>query len=324
MTTVVQRSTQLLDEALGAASDFGPAVCVREGDLHRGYSRTPMPALMLDAPADARDRVGQHPFWYHTIDVAPGVTTPGWFDLRGALPQIPFPAVEGKRCLDIGTFDGFFAFELERRGAGEVIATDIEDHALWDWPPDARPEVAGALQERHVAMEGPPKGAGFRLIAELTRSQVDWRAVNIYDLDPDALGTFDVVFCGTLLLHLRDPVRALEAVRRVVKPGGVFVSSEQIELMSTIFGKGRPLFRLDGSGQYCQWWLANAAGHSRLLYSAGFEVERASRFYLMRFNEHPRPPLDRRNLARRMATFALTGTRQDGILHRALVARPRL
>jgi tRNA (mo5U34)-methyltransferase len=234
------------------------------------------------------------------------------------------PDVAGKRCLEIGTFDGFFAFELERRGAAEVVATDIEDHERWDWPADARPEVPGALGGRHVSMEGPPKGAGFRLIAELTGSAVDWRAINIYDLDPAELGTFDVVFCGSLLLHLRDPVRALEAVRRVTKPDGVFVSSEQLELITTVLGRGRPLFRLDGSGQYCQWWLANAAGHRRLLYSAGFDVEQASPFYLMTFNEHPPPPRDIRNLARRALLYALTRSSDDGVLHRALAGRPRL
>ena len=32
--------------------------------------------------AEMQRAVDDHPFWYHTIDVAPGVTTPGWFDLR--------------------------------------------------------------------------------------------------------------------------------------------------------------------------------------------------------------------------------------------------
>jgi tRNA (mo5U34)-methyltransferase len=54
--------------------------------------------------------------WYHTVDVVDGATTKGWFDLRHALPTIPFPDVRGKRCLDIGTWDGFYAYELERRG----------------------------------------------------------------------------------------------------------------------------------------------------------------------------------------------------------------
>ena len=58
---------------------------------------------------EARRRIAEHEFWYHTIDVAPGVTTPGWFDLLHALDLGPFPDVRGKRCLDVGTFDGFWA-----------------------------------------------------------------------------------------------------------------------------------------------------------------------------------------------------------------------
>jgi hypothetical protein len=32
----------------------------------------------------------------------------------------------GRRALDVGSFDGFSAFELERRGA-DVVAIDVED-----------------------------------------------------------------------------------------------------------------------------------------------------------------------------------------------------
>ena len=204
-----------------------------------------------------------------------------------------------------------------------MIATDIEDHSLWDWPADARPDVSGALEDRHVGMQGPPKGAGFRLVSELIGSSVDWRAINVYDLDPDELGVYDVVVCGSLLLHLRDPVRALEAVRGVTSPNGVFVSSEQIELWTTLLGPRRPLFKLDGSGQYCQWWLANAAGHWRMLYAAGFEITETSPFYMVRFNQHPRASMTRATLARRVVARALTGAWDDGVLRRALAARPR-
>jgi len=33
---------------------------------------------------------------------------------------------------------------------------------------------------------------------------------NVYDIDPHDLGTFDVVFCGVVHIHLRDQLRALE------------------------------------------------------------------------------------------------------------------
>lgn len=279
-----------------------------------------MASVEADAPAVAelQARVDAHPFWYHTIDIAPGVTTPGWFDLRPAVDELPWPEMRGRRCLDIGTFDGFLAFEMERRGAAEVVAIDVEDHLLWDWPSDYRAKDL----HRDAAFSGPPKGAGFRLAAELTSSRVQYRQLSIYDLDPSEIGTFDVVTCGSLLLHLRDPIRALEAVRSVTE--GVFLSSEQIELWLSVLGRGRPLYKLNGSGGECQWWLANAAGHRRMLFAAGFEIERVSRPYMVRFNVHPKPGTALRDRVRSLALRAVTGTAEPGVLHRAVLARPRV
>lgn len=269
--------------------------------------------------AEMRRAVDDHPFWYHTIDVAPGVTTKGWFDLRSVVDLMPWPDVRGKRCLDIGTFDGFLAFELERRGAAEVVAVDVEDHLLWDWPPDYR----SAELARDPGFSGPPKGAGFRLVAELTGSSVDWRPISIYDLSPDELGTFDVVVLGSLLLHLRDPLRALEAVRSVTS--GVLLSSDQIEASLTLLGRDKPLLTLNGSGGDCQWFNFNAAGHERLLYAAGFEVERRSRPYMVGFNHHPKHQPTLRNRVRQLAARRLTGSwDHQGVLHQALLARPRV
>ena len=55
--------------------------------------------------------------WYHTIELRPGIETPGWFDVRGVAATLPWPDLTGKRCLDVGTFDGFWAQEMVRRGA---------------------------------------------------------------------------------------------------------------------------------------------------------------------------------------------------------------
>lgn len=269
---------------------------------------------------EIRHQLHQHPFWYHTIDVAPGATTPGWFDLRHAVDSLPWPDVTGKRCLDIGTFDGFFAFEMERRGAAEVVAIDVEDHLLWDWPPDYRgPELA-----RDPGFSGPPKGDGFRLIARQTGSKVEWKPVSIYDLDFATMGQFDVIVCGTLLLHLRDPIRALEAVRSVVAPGGYFLSSEQIEPYLSVLGRHRPLFRLDGSGGYCQWWLANAAGHRRMLFAAGFEVAQTSTPFIVRYNEHPKPGRSFSQQKVPLLNRLITRDRNPGVLHRAALCTVRV
>ena len=66
--------------------------------------------------------------WRHCINLAPGITTPGVarnniaenMTERFGLPE----DLTGKRVLDIGTFDGVFAFEVEKRG-GIVKAIDI-------------------------------------------------------------------------------------------------------------------------------------------------------------------------------------------------------
>ncbi len=299
-------------------------------------------ALTVDRD-EANRRIAEHGLWYHTIDVAPSVTTPGGFDLRHAVELMPWPDVEGKRCLDVGTFDGFFAFELERRGAAQVVAVDVDDDRLFDWPLDARPGVPGA--DTGLADKGPKKGVGFQILAELTGSRAEWRALNIYDLHPDVVGTFDVVVVGSMMLHLRDPVRALEAVRSVCR--GTLLSSEQIEADLTLLARHRPVFRLDGSGPNCQWFVPNAAGHERLLWAAGFAVEARSRPYIERLNPiHraatagvPRPrfdllsrvvtgdvrPVDAvRGRLMRALKRRLTGDASPGVLHQARLARPRL
>src|SRR5882762_3529258 len=83
--------------------------------------------------------------WYHTIELAPGLVTPGWFDTREVARELPIPeTLAGMRCLDVATFDGFWAFEMERRGAEEVVAIDLLDLVGADWPPNTDPETIGA------------------------------------------------------------------------------------------------------------------------------------------------------------------------------------
>src|SRR5918996_1511962 len=73
--------------------------------------------------------------WYHTLELRPGEWTDGWFDLRPAIKHYGLPEdMTGMRALDVGTFDGFWAFEMERRGA-DVVAIDVESLEAAEWPP---------------------------------------------------------------------------------------------------------------------------------------------------------------------------------------------
>lgn len=281
-----------------------------------------MPPVM-DPPAqetsieDAREAIASNQTWYHTIELAPGVVTPGWFDLRPVTDLQPWPDVAGKRCLDVGTYDGHLAFEFERRGASEVVATDIERHVDWDWPLRHRETTANELWR----IAGESKGRGFEIAKGILGSKVEREWISIYELSPERLGTFDVVICGSLLLHLRDPIRGLEAIRGVCEPDGHFMSSEQIDLELTLAHRRSPVARFDGNSELLHWWTANAAGHRRMLESAGFEIERSTGLYAYPFGPaHPAPPQRLRRMRKAVLRRAFTGG--VGIPTVTVLARP--
>lgn len=273
----------------------------------------------VGSPRSLSEQVASYPFWYHTLELGQGVVTPGAWDLRPVLPLLPWPDVTGKRCLDVGTFNGFFAFELERRGASEVVAVDLLDSTEIDWPRDVRPGMGDPGWEDKFAGTDFSLDGGFRIAAAALGSAVDWRHCSIYDLDPTRLGTFDVVVCGSLLLHLRDPVRALEAVRSVCS--GVFLSSEAIDLWLSVLRPRSPAARFDGIGNKAQWWTPNSAGHVRMLASAGFAIVRRSRPYLLPYGPRGTQRTPRNRAVASVERWA-TRSRAPGLLHRATLARP--
>lgn len=62
--------------------------------------------------------------WWHSIDLGGGVVTPGRKGDATYMARLRVPDLHGKSVLDIGTWDGFYAFEAERRGAARVVALD--------------------------------------------------------------------------------------------------------------------------------------------------------------------------------------------------------
>jgi tRNA (mo5U34)-methyltransferase len=257
--------------------------------------------------------VAATPVWYHTIELAPGLVTPGWFDLRPIVERLPWPEVAGRRCLDVGTYDGFLAFELERRGAGEVVATDIPSEDHWDWPVAERswgPAVARGIV-------GEEKGRGFQVAHRALRSAVERVEVSVYELDPERIGSFDVVVCGSLLLHLRDPVGALERIRAVCS--GCVLSVEEINPWLTLAHPRRAVARL--RPMTMQWWVPNLAGHREMLGAAGFAIEAATRLATPFGVGHPRLGWSPRSVGFRAATRLVGG--RVGVPCSALRARPQ-
>jgi tRNA (mo5U34)-methyltransferase len=236
-----------------------------------------------------------------------GHVTPGYFDTRAAADVVPLPPrLDGARCLDVGTYDGFWAFEMERRGAAEVVAIDVLDPLRWDWPCGSSSEAVDAISDER---------RGFEVARAALGSAVERRDLSVYDLARDDLGTFDVVYCGSLTLHLRDPVRALERIRDVCT--GVFVYEDAID--PALLGRA-PRAVFDGRGRPW-WWKANPAGLARMAVAAGFEVVGGPRRFWMPFGAGgPRPRVPWSRLwSRAGREQALLARRGDP--HAALLAR---
>ena len=128
--------------------------------------------------------------WWHSFELPDGSEIRGVSELASQkmrVAQFPIPAdLCGKRVLDIGAWDGWFSFEMERRGA-EVLAIDRFDN---------------------------PR---FHEIRERLGSRVEYRQLDVYDVGPSTVGQFDIVLFMGVLYHLKHPLLALEKVCSVTK-----------------------------------------------------------------------------------------------------------
>lgn len=165
--------------------------------------------LPVGAPeARAQQVCDSVPLWFHTFALAPGIYTPGIARDHGyRLPLLDADRFAGRSVLDIGTFDGFYSFLAEHRGARRVVAVDNEQYVSW-------------VRERFgVTLDG---GAGFRAVAELLGSQVEYQRMDA--LDVRALTErFDVVLCFGILHRVTDPIALLQTLADVLSPAGEIV-----------------------------------------------------------------------------------------------------
>jgi SAM-dependent methyltransferase len=215
--------------------------------------------------AAAKRALEENPTWYHSIELAPGVVTPGQVDHRWLASKVLPDDLSGLRALDIGTFDGFWAFEMEKRGA-EVVAIDVETIDSAEWPPLNRERLL-----RDAAAHQLELGRGFRLAKDLLDSSAERVICSVYELTPDAIGgPVDFIFEGALLLHLRDPVLALERARNTLRPGGRMLVWEGISLIDTVRAPRRPLARFSPLASNFTWWYPNYAALVSMPRAAGF------------------------------------------------------
>ncbi len=231
-------------------------------------------------------RVGSVESWYHCIELGEGVVTPGTFDMRPFVGDYGIPEdLAGLDVLDVGASNGFFSFLLAARGA-RVLASELPGFAAHDlpgwWRAKRLAEIGPEALERidHHEVRG-----GFEVAREILGAPVERIFARMEDLSRLVERPFDLVLCSNVLPHVRDPLGALEAVREVLRPGGLLILAS-------------PTDRTEPQSSYARfvpdpavlaWWVPSATALLGMCRKAGFEgAEVRSEFELASRTGPPR------------------------------------
>jgi tRNA (mo5U34)-methyltransferase len=207
--------------------------------------------------------------WFHCIDLGGGLLTktksavgepvehprPTWEKVRACLPE----DVAGRSVLDVGCNAGFYAVELKRRGAARVLGVDSQRNLV--------------------------RQAVF--VRDLLGLDIEYRRMSVYDLDPRALGQFDVTLALGLVYHCKHLVLALEklfAVTRELLVLETAIYPPEKSPGSFTYGVGglqpllHPLAYVENPGEAKEavynWFLPGVEALAALLRNVGFdEVE---------------------------------------------------
>lgn len=279
---------------LDAARDPHPAAPpARAGTPPEASGRAAHLALFRDFARGCAER-GLTPdpllFWYHAVDLGGGLVTPGSFDYRAVVEAFGLPAgMHGMSALDVGSATGFFAFEMERRGAS-VTSVELPALSRWDtFPGETSSAIIAKIRERlpsHSPLADGAMDEAFRSMSEAQLhgilldgpfqfcrralgSTVERVYTSIYDLGPTfGERRFDLVMLGDILVHVVDPLRALAAAAGVCRG--------EIVIADDIIGNedDPPALRFVGGateeGDAAEWWRANIAWYRQVLTRMGF------------------------------------------------------
>ncbi len=207
--------------------------------------------------------------WFHCIDLGDGIQTKTesvmgepvdhprgpWQTIGRCLPA----DLRGKSLLDVGCNAGFYAVEAKRRGATRVLGIDGQ-----------RQHIRQALLVR--------KALGLDL---------EFRRMNVYELDSRNVGQFDITLALGLIYHLKHLVLALEKLFQVTRELLIIetaiqppehtpqsfmhpLGEMQMRLHPLVYVENPP----EAKEQVFNWFLPSTAALQALLKNTGFnEVE---------------------------------------------------
>jgi tRNA (mo5U34)-methyltransferase len=210
-------------------------------------------------------RISELGEWFHNLDLYGVPTAPNhflgdfpnvkWRQIAGALPD----DLHGATVLDIGCNGGFYSMEMKKRGAGRVVAIDVDDRYLNQ----------------------------ARFAAETLGFDIEFQKRSVYEVD-SVPGSFDFVLFMGVLYHLRYPLFALDKVAQ--KVGGTLVFQTMIRgsEQSAAWEKNYHFWNKEIFLQHdfpcmyfiehayandpTNWWIPNCGAAEAMLRSSGFET----------------------------------------------------
>lgn len=237
--------------------------------------------------AQKRAAVARVAAWFHSYDFGDGVSVSGHKPLeklRREWALLKLPDLAGKTVLDINTWDGWFALQAERHGAGRVVALDsymwsmdLAEHTRYCQEVKAAGGIPRPYHELPYFRPAElPGKIGFDTARSILGSGVEDMVGDFATMSLDPLrGRFDVVLYLGTLYHMADPIGNLRRLYEVTAPGGLAVIETQamtidgLEHVPLCENHG-PLHPLNTDSS--NWWSPNALALRQMLLAVGFET----------------------------------------------------
>ena len=234
--------------------------------------------------AEFQARCSKHEFWYHSFYFDNGFVQRGDYDIGRDIANYGLPKdMTGMSVLDVGTGSGWFAAYFEQRGA-DVTTTDVRGYCDFDvFGRDANPPLESEkTAPDRIMPDGrevyySPVSEGFWIMKDLLGLKAEYVNARVYDLCPAIFGgrKFDLVFVGSVLMHLRDPIGALMAIHSVCDHQLIATS---LILRELPWSGGNPRMQLQkGAGDGISWWVPNRECLAEWAKAAGFQDVDVSR-----------------------------------------------
>lgn len=166
-------------------------------------------------------------YWYHSIAITPKLKTNGIYDHQPILKFYGFPqSLQNQSILDVGCSDGYFSFEFEKRGSSNILAVDVNQvngSIACPASPSQKDIYVDKYQQQHhqnykfinlANKLGLDLVHHIKILKNLLNSKINYQDHSIYDLEK-LNQKFDLVFCGDLVEHLKNPIEAIEQLKKV-------------------------------------------------------------------------------------------------------------